>query len=214
MRAYYLTSERWALEAIKLRRLKLSLFNDMNDPFELLGMELKTPKDRSDFYSLKEDMNRTIGALCFSRNWNDPVLWSHYGDRHRGICLGFDIPDDWAFEINYQAERLKEDLESELPDRDYESLGHKLLTTKFERWHYEDEVRMILKLEDALYEDGRYFLPFCSALRLREIVIGPRNSLEQKNINKIVSDEDNGVSFTKSRLAFNSYKVVKKLTPK
>jgi hypothetical protein len=21
-------------------------------------------------------------------------MWSHYGDRHKGICLGFDVPDN------------------------------------------------------------------------------------------------------------------------
>ena len=30
--------------------------------------------------------------LCFSRNWDNLLLWSHYGDRHMGVCLGFDIP--------------------------------------------------------------------------------------------------------------------------
>jgi len=209
MRAYYLTSEHWALEAIKTRRLKLSLFNEMNDPFELLGMELETRKDRDEFYQLKEEMNQTIGVLCFSRSWSNPVLWSHYADRHRGMCLGFDLLDDWTFEISYQGERLKEEIESELPEEDHEALGHKLLTTKYEHWRYEDEVRMVLKLEDVVHEGGQYFLPFCNALRLRNVIVGARCDLALKDLRKIVSAQGKNIGLIKSRLAFRSFKVVK-----
>jgi hypothetical protein len=149
MRAYYLTCERWALEAIKRRRLKLSLLNEMNDPFELLGRELKTRNDRAEFLQGKEEMNETIGVLCFSQSWDNPVLWSHYADKHRGICLGFDVLDDWVLEISYQGKRLQEEVEGELPVQDHKTLGQKLLTTKYEHWRYENEVRMILKLEDC-----------------------------------------------------------------
>src|SRR5687768_11905572 len=99
MRAYHLTSQHWALEAVKSSRLKVALFNDMNDPFELLGMELKNSKDRAAVRQLRKDTNATLGALCFSQGCDNPVLWSHYADKHQGICLGFDIHDDWAHEI-------------------------------------------------------------------------------------------------------------------
>ena len=55
----------------------------MNDPFELLSVDLSEPDDRTTFDGLKADLNQTIGVLCFSRGWSNPVLWSHYGDRHR-----------------------------------------------------------------------------------------------------------------------------------
>ena len=209
MRAYYLTRQDWGLEAIKLRRVKLSLFDEMNDPFELLGVELKTKEDRAEFYQLKEEMNQTIGALCFSRNWNNPVLWSHYGDRHRGLCLGFDLLDEWAFEVSYQGERLKGEVESELPKKDHETFGHKLLLTKYEHWRYEDEVRMILELKNVVHENNMYFLPFSNALRLSEVIVGPRCALALENLRRIVSPLDVSVRLTKSRLAFDSYKVVR-----
>ncbi len=209
MRGYYLTNKHWALEAIKLRRVKLSLFNEMNDPFELLGMELRTKKDRDEFHQLKEEMNQTIGVLCFSRSWNNPVLWSHYGDRHRGLCLGFDLLDDWIFDVSYEGERLKEEIESELLERDHETLGHKLLITKYEHWRYEDEVRMVLNLNDSVHEKGMYFLPFCNALYLREVIIGARRDLSPKDVRKVISSQDNNVRLTQGRLAFRSYRIVK-----
>ena len=42
----------------------------------------------------RETFIRASGLLCFSRHWYSPALWAHYADNHKGMCLGFDIPDD------------------------------------------------------------------------------------------------------------------------
>lgn len=31
------------------------------------------------------------GVCCFSTNYSSPVLWSHYGDQHKGICIGYSL---------------------------------------------------------------------------------------------------------------------------
>jgi hypothetical protein len=208
MRAYYLTSRHWALEAIRNRRLKIALFNDMNDPFELLGAEIKTRRNRAQLGQLKEETNAAIGALCFSQGCANPVLWSHYADKHRGICLGFDISDDGAQEITYRGERLRE-IEKEFLEGENEILGRRLLTTKFEHWRYEDEVRMILKLGDAVCEKGFYFMPFGEALRLREIVAGVRCNTTLEELRELLSEEDADVAITRAALAPDEYKIVK-----
>lgn len=209
MRAYYLTSKHWALEALKNRRLKIALFNDMNDPFELLGAENKTRRNKAELKQLKEGTNAAIGALCFSQGCGNPVLWSHYADKHRGICLGFDIRDDGAHEISYRGERLRE-IEKEFLEGEVEILGHRLLTTKFEHWRYEDEVRMILKLEDAVYEKEFYFMPFGEALRLREIIAGVRCNISLEELREMLSQEDAGVTIARAGLAPDEYKIVKR----
>ncbi|MGH8771642.1 MAG: DUF2971 domain-containing protein [Burkholderiales bacterium] len=189
--------------------MKLALLEDMNDPFELLGVELKTKADRAAFRQLKAEMNRTIGVLCFSRTWINPVLWSHYADRHRGLCLGFDILDEWAKEVTYTGTRLKSEVESALPSDDKETTGYKLITTKYEHWQYEDEVRLLVRLEHAQQEDQQYYLPYCKALQLREVITGPRNSLPKAALVTTMSEVDAKVSIIRSRLAFRSFKVVR-----
>jgi hypothetical protein len=209
MRAYHLMSEKWACESLRKKRLKLARFDDMNDPFELLGVELKSPQDRADFQALKQEMARTVGMLCFSKTWSNPVLWSHYADKHRGLCLGFDIPDEWAVEVSYTGARLKADLEHSLPSEKNSSFGHKLLTTKFSHWRYEKEVRTIIRLENSHSEHGHNFLPYCNALRLREVIIGPRNELTAANIEELIADCPYDVEVIHTRLAFRSFKVVR-----
>lgn len=31
------------------------------------------------------------GVCCFSTTYASPLLWSHYGDQHRGLCIGFGL---------------------------------------------------------------------------------------------------------------------------
>ncbi len=209
MRAYHFIAEQWGLESVSLRGLKLALLEDMNDPFELLGAEFRDPDDQVAYLQLKADIHRTIGALCFSREWHNPVLWSHYADKHRGLCLGFDIPDDWAIEVNYKLTRLRPEPENYQPRNDKDTFGYKLLTTKFRHWKYEDEVRLVMKLEHAESDGQRYFLPYSDALRLREVIIGPRSNLVIGQVLDSIQPEEGSVSVCHARLALHSYRVVR-----
>lgn len=209
MRAYHLTTERWALESLKRRRLKIALLEDLNDPFELLGIELKTKANRKFFQELKAEVNSTIGFLCFSRSWNNPVLWSHYGDKHYGLCLGFDLLDEWTKEITYTGDLLKAELEHQEPQNENSDFGLKLITTKYEHWRYEDEIRLLIKLEHSEREDGKYFFSYGNELQLREVIAGPRSVLETPAIQVALSGKDANVSIIRSRLSFSSYKVVR-----
>ncbi len=209
MRAYHLTTEHWALESMRLRRLKLAMLEDMNDPFELLGIELMTPEDRAFFQEeLKPEMNRTIGVLCFSRKWNNPVLWSHYADKHRGLCLGFDIPDQLVKEVTYVGRRLKAEIENTTFSDENSSPRYRLITTKYKHWQYEDEVRLIFQLEHVQCEGSNYFIPYCDVLVLREIVVGLRSRLTNQHLLATLSPEDAGVSIIRSCLAPRSYNVL------
>jgi hypothetical protein len=31
------------------------------------------------------------GVCCFSTSFKNPLLWSHYGDKHNGICIGYNL---------------------------------------------------------------------------------------------------------------------------
>lgn len=209
MRVYHFLSEHWATESLVRKRLKVSLFSDMNDPFELLGVSLKRKADRNDFSQLKKEVSEEMGAICFSRRWRNPVLWSHYADKHNGIALGFDIPYDHAKPVSYTGERLTDEVIDSLHKDDGEDLALKLLTTKFKHWGYEEEVRILLRLKDIHKEANLYFLPYCRALQLREVIIGPRCGASIKNIRRVVPSPKNSVKIIKARLAFQTFDVVR-----
>lgn len=50
-------------------------------------------------------LGESHGMLCFSEAWSDPLIWAHYSDKHKGLCLGFDIEDNDETEVNYVDER-------------------------------------------------------------------------------------------------------------
>lgn len=209
MRVYHLLPEKHALDDLKCRRLKVSRIDDMNDPFELLSLSLKTREHRLAIHNLKADFDKEWGALCFSRGWSNPVLWSHYADKHRGFCLGFDVPTNKTLSMSYGGRRVELDIDRELSRRSGPvALVRKLMTTKFSDWKYEREVRILVTLDQADPETGVFFSDFGRQLALREVIVGPRSTLAKDAVQAALSPEDGNVKIMKARLAFKTFRLV------
>jgi len=83
-------------------------------------------------------MDRRFRLYCLSTKPHCPLMWGHYADHHRGICLEFDVrtPDFCqAIEVNYSAEYPRFSLD----DRTDLSPFH----CKSADWSYEQEYRLI-----------------------------------------------------------------------
>ncbi len=86
MRIYYLTSAQFALSNLALRRIKISRFADLNDPFELLGIDVNDKSCRSAFRATKEEINKNKGLICFSRSWpQSAYMGTLRGEAHRDL---------------------------------------------------------------------------------------------------------------------------------
>lgn len=92
-RAYHFISLQHGLDDLRRQHLKISRLDDLNDPFELWAIAQPDRRVRQALKNTKDEMAQQCGLLCFSLDWHNPLLWSHYADRHRGIALGFDIDD-------------------------------------------------------------------------------------------------------------------------
>jgi len=116
------------------------------------------------------DFRAKHGLLCFCRNWDNLLLWSHYGDGHAGICLGFDIPDDSAYdlEVHYQPNVIQIQSAAEID----EHFMDRLLRTKHESWSYEQESRMFVGVNDPPDAKGLKYMDFHPQLALREVIFG------------------------------------------
>src|SRR5262249_37228952 len=111
-RVYHLTTAEHAISNIALGRLKLARFSDLNDPFELIAANFREREVRKIVRSFKSAFDAQTGLLSFSEDWVEPLLWSHYAARHRGICLGFNIPRNLLEAVQYQDERLRAELDN------------------------------------------------------------------------------------------------------
>jgi hypothetical protein len=92
-RVYHFSGAAFAFDNIQKRRLKVATLKDTNDPFELSVFLSTDPDQQRRLKEFIDHVCRTYGIVCFSEEWKDPVLWSHYADKHRGVALGFDISD-------------------------------------------------------------------------------------------------------------------------
>jgi hypothetical protein len=187
---------------LRHRRLKIAQIDDLNDPFDLWAVAQPDPKLRKAIRETKEYAARNFGMVCFSLSWRNPLLWSHYAERHRGIALGFDISKAKIKRVSYVKERpifTAIDL----------SLVRQLLFTKYIDWGYEQEVRVFTTLEDRDSETGLYFADFSDDCALREVVVGPLSNVTVGELEEALGEHRGQVTFTKARLAFNSFKVVR-----
>lgn len=205
---YHFLSSQYALDDLRKRRLKIARFDDMNDPFELLALELGDKKLRRPYREFIGEMARNYGALCFSRRWHNPVLWSHYADKHRGICLGFKIPSNCLLKVKYAANRLSRKISSQLKAG---SLGYddmkEILATKFKSWEYEEESRVFLRLEDK-DSSGLFFKDFDDSLTLTQVIVGARCDVTKSQVQAELG-ATTAVRVIKARLAFTEFGVVR-----
>ena len=209
MRVNYLTGSQYALSNIALRRIKISRFSDLNDPFELLAVDLSDRQQRAAFRETKEQLNKDRGLICFSKSWSNPLLWGHYAERHTGICLGFDVPDKLLAEVIYAENPMKISVDPKTNrPRLTERVMNRLLRTKFADWRYEDEVRLFVGLDHDTVESGCYFYSFSDDLVLREVILGPRCEIPIVGVRELVAAFNKPVQVTKSRIAFSSFRVI------
>jgi hypothetical protein len=208
MRAFHFLSCKHALAAIEQQRIKVSRLDDLNDPFELYAMQLKGKGHRRTFKAWKNHMAEITGLLCFSKSWHSPLLWSHYADRHRGVALEFELSEKYVHEVTYEPERLALDIDKKLVAGGLTKREiNRLLTTKFEHWKYEDEVRIFVKPSECVEEGKFWYYPVDASVKLVGIVHGPLCQLTEREIAKRLP-KGARLKLVKARLAFTSFNVV------
>lgn len=208
-RVYHLTTAEHGISDIALGRLKVARFSDLNDPFELLAANFREREVRKVVRGFKEAFGARTGLLCFSRNWTEPLLWSHYGARHRGICLGFNIPRAQLEEVDYQDDRLRAELDANAdPLQLPQDLQQALRLTKYRRWEYECELRRFVPLEEATQEGRLYFVHFGPDLELAEVILGSECELALEDVRKTVACRYPRVVVFKTRLEFKGFHIV------
>lgn len=209
MRVYHYLPAQHALSNLVFQRIKIARFSDLNDPFELLGTNRRQAKKHDAAIRCKDDIDKEKGVICFSRANHDPVLWAHYADRHRGVCLGFEVPDDFVKQVQYIKKPMKITKAGDLvATKDGKEFDGDILTAKYENWAYENEWRAIVDLGKAACESDLYFYPFSKSLVLREVFLGACCDLPIKKIREVVSSFGHEVFVVKCKLGVTKFATV------
>ncbi|SBV35254.1 conserved hypothetical protein [uncultured Stenotrophomonas sp.] len=85
------------------------------------------------------------GVSCFTEKNDNLLMWSHYADGGRGICLEFEASDalfEKAKKVNYVESIPLLSLDRMLCDKSYDDVME-LFRTKSKAWEYEQEWRVM-----------------------------------------------------------------------
>lgn len=208
-RLYHFTSAKYALDDIRNKRIKIAQFDDLNDPFELKCVDLSADGREWAFDGFKAQMALRFGVLCFSEQWNSILQWSHYGDRHRGICLGFDVSN---FEtkfgpVEYRPGKLAFPAMAKFD----QAFMWTMLRTKSEWWQYEKEWRVFLELTDGVWNECAsrllYFADFGAELNLREVILGAENRSDECEIHDALREYPQPPRVARVRLSASTFEL-------
>ena len=91
------------------------------------------------------------GILSLAMRYDCPLMWSHYGAQHRGICIGYSVPPEaqrQLHEVRYGGNRnvLASALAQMVLDHDEEArvvVDEAVLLREAPDWHYEKEWRLL-----------------------------------------------------------------------
>ncbi|MDB5288422.1 MAG: hypothetical protein JWR05_3371 [Mucilaginibacter sp.] len=145
------------------------------------------------------------GICCFTTNHESTLMWSHYAQHHRGVCLVFDTHCDVE---SFMVAKVR--YTDEFIPRNYfdnqTNAAMILLTTKSKAWEYEDEYRLIDIRQGAI--------PY-KREALRCIIFGCKTNQEDmlSIINTVETSGYKNVEYWEAYTLPNSFKIAFRLKP-
>lgn len=100
-----------------------------------------------------KDTNRNLGILCLTVRNDNNLMWAHYADSHRGVCLRFDISrdlDTFCFpkQVTYDDKVMKFNYIRSWNLRKGADVTEAIFHKSAE-WSYEQEYRVCASTEQA-----------------------------------------------------------------
>lgn len=138
-----------------------------------------------------------IGVISLTEHNDNILMWSHYSNSHKGFCMGFDTaklfyhPEDPTFQGQKVCYPPKYPII--LPTESSHEQTRKQMFTKYEKWSYEDEYRLIkYNSADTVFKLKKDVFT--------EIILGHLISKEdEKHIIKTVKNHLPGIKILKAK---------------
>jgi hypothetical protein len=133
-----------------------------------------------------------FAVLCLSMRNDDILMWSHYADSHKGMCLIFNTQ---AINISYSCYPII--YKTKYPKfmacidaRKRKLTLNNMLLTKSKHWKYECEVRLLVDPESVLVDTHPRLFQLPNGA-LTGVIFGCKTSTEDKTIIKDVLKRNN-----------------------
>ena len=174
---------------------------------------VKLSKPNGFFDNIQKSI-KNVGVCSFSLVLEEPLLWSHYANSHKGLCLIYEMPFSSFFEpsktipgaiipVDYGENQLTDWLIGNAPEKakidtekfSYDLIG-KVLSIKGEGWGYEKEARIICSKEGAFPIPKDYLKQVCFDMNapksdislIKQIIYNAGYSVEYYRIERTEKD--------------------------
>lgn len=133
-------------QCIKSQKVFFNDWEKLNDPME--GFYIYTPEQHKiNIEQILRDEKLKYKIFCCSKEYNEILMWSHYADNHRGVCLEIEVNEELCKQNNIFHRNVvyKKDLVKISPNRNTKDQAKHILKHKISKWRYEKEVRFLIK---------------------------------------------------------------------
>lgn len=209
MRLYRFLNAENGLRSLADKRLRVGRIEELNDDFEFIGVATDIREERIALRNTRKQLSEDNGVLCMSKTWESPLMWAHYGDSHKGMVLGFDVPEVLYPAVEYVEKRpTREEMGLDGVGQMSEATMGRLIKMKAKGWEYEQEHRAFVGLTDGVMLHGtvHYFVDFGPQLALKEVIVGSRFKTQRSEAMRLVEP---GVEVFMARGDFEDFKVVR-----
>lgn len=175
----YRKLDKSCLELLLNRELWFATPASLNDPFEgessfsevldAVWDRYPFPKEEREYYHdvIKKQLSET-GICSFSKARKNQLMWAHYADEHKGVCIGFKeqlirpegsmiYPIDVTYQDNYPFKEIIErfhHFEHQPGMNNIQNIAgdilYSVLGTKYTSWSYERERRLVFVSSKAV----------------------------------------------------------------
>ena len=161
----------------------------LNDPYDCAFLANRYPKrcgnedDYTAQYQLNvesKNMQNKVFVSCFSERSDSLLMWSHYANNHRGICVGYGLKEliekYGCFPVIYS---------DVIPKWQENNNPHLAMLTKYKEWEYEKEWRIIKVDENSRGKIGIKE----DFIKPQKIILGCKQQDFYLHATKMASDE-------------------------
>lgn len=219
MDTFYKYTRYFGISYLDNPTIKISTPYYLNDPFEgetgdnlITVVEQMTVENNNNMHrdAIKLALNSLVnlsGIFSVSETPRNPLMWAHYGDQHKGLCIGINkdvfegmrdsklnkkdnvyISEFSPVKINYDNYRF--DRQTKIKnDEDLKKAVRTHLLTKSDEWIYEKEHRCILPFIFATHIKIDEKAEHVSYLKLEAKLTNVLNALKSEG--KITEDNNN-----------------------
>lgn len=168
-------------------RLYLNNGETFNDPFEVTVTDRKSGA-----------INHLSGLhiLSLTNSYRNKLIWSHYSDSHKSVCLTVRVPNHLVYPMCYTSRRVYSDSDIDALIEKSVKRSKKNITNPFslltekkkvvylkdKKWLYEKEFRIVFDENDEsglINEDGKWYM----SVKINNVYLGvnfDKNDAAQK----------------------------------